>query len=437
MAKIAMGIGRWFKERNSQTLVIGYDVRLSSPQIHSILMEGLLHTGINVIDVGLVPTPLLNFSTKYYNASGGVMITASHNPPEFNGLKICSERTLYGDDLQEIYKFACGDLFTSSDGEYVKRNPLDAYLKALSNRVALSNKVHVVVDGANGANGQVVPYLLRRLGCQVSEIFCELNGNFSNRDPDPTALHATEPLVSKVIEKKADIGLAFDGDGDRVIVVNELGQTILGDQILMLLAGDAIKRGQTKKIVYEVLCSKAIPDYIEANGGQAILAPSGYAYVHNAMLSSCAQIGGEMSGHFFLLDNVFKFDDAILASMVLISLLSAKRKPLSTLIGNLPHYFRSREYRQPCPDNEKGEIVSSIQEYYQDSGHKVENIDGASISFGDTWALIRQSNTQPVLSVMFESRVSDMNMKAVRKEVFNQLAIEYKRHNLIWSEPEE
>jgi phosphomannomutase/phosphoglucomutase len=432
METIARALGTWFRQQHAHTLVIGYDARISSPELHASLCEGLLLSGLNLIDIGLVPTPVINFATDFYCASGAVMITASHNPPEFNGLKIRSQRTVYGNDLQSIYEIAIGKKFIEGQGSCTKKDPLEAYWTALSGRVSIARPLRTVVDGANGANGKVVPEILRHMGCEVMELFCDLNGDFPNRDPDPTAAGATEDLANMVVEKKADLGLAFDGDGDRVIAVDEKGKTIMGDQMLMLLAGNALKRKCATKIVYEVLCSQAVPDYVTANGGQALAAPSGYAFVHNVMLASGAQIGGEMSGHFFMLDDAFKFDDAILASATLLALLAGQAKSFSELIASLPHYFSSREYRVPCPDEVKTGVVDSLRKEYAASGYSMEELDGIRIHFTDAWALIRQSNTQPVLSLRFESRVSAEQMQKVKKNVFAKLEQEYRLRELAW-----
>ena len=430
MKQMAEGIGRWFNKNRCDRLVIGYDVRKSSPELHSILSEGLLSTGIDVIDIGFVPTPLLNFATDYYRASGGIMVTASHNPPEYNGLKIRSDRTVYGDDLHNIYTLISSSENVGKRGYYEKQNPLDVYVNALLQHASVDRLLRVVVDGGHGANGQVVPPILRRLGFEVIELFCDLNGDFPSRDPDPTALNATYPLAQKVLETKSDIGLAFDGDGDRVIAVDELGQTVLGDYLLMLLTANAIENEATKKVVYEVLCSRAVPDYIVSKGGEAFPAASGYAFVHNVMMASGAQLGGEMSGHFFLLDDIFRFDDAILATVKILSLLSTKDKSLSQLIVELPHYFSSPEYRLDCPDDVKAKVVAQMREEYLNKGFSLEEIDGVGIDFGGTWALIRQSNTQPKISLRFESKISNERMREVKSFFFEKLKEVYWEYNL-------
>jgi len=434
MKQIAQGVGKWFKNRGGDTLVVGHDVRNSSPELHLSLCEGLLSTGLNVIDIGLTPTPILNFATDYYKASGGVMITASHNLSHYNGLKIRSDRTVYDDELKNIYVLASevSKSVVIENGKYEKRNPLDIYVESLLSKAKFKRMLRVVVDGGNGANGLIVPKVLRKFGCEVVELFCEPDGNFPNRNPDPTVPHATDALAKKVVSENADLGFAFDGDGDRVILVDETGRTILGDETLMLIVENALSDNRAQKIAYEVLCTHALPDYITQLGGIPVPAKSGYAYVHNAMLDSGAKIGGEMSGHFFLLDDKFKFDDAILAAFQILSILSATNKSLSRLTSELPHYFASPEYRIKCDNTMKAEVVNSVKDYYTQAGYQIEEIDGVSIDFGNAWALVRQSNTEAKLSMRFEAKESEEYMQKIAEAVLIQVAKVYKSKGMSW-----
>jgi phosphomannomutase/phosphoglucomutase len=431
MTQIARALAAWFQGRGGRRLATAHDVRVSSPLLHRALVDGLLRSGVQVIDIGPAPTPVLNFATDFYAADGGVMVTASHNPPEYNGLKIRAGRTIYGDDLQAIYALAQAGGFIDQPGSYQAANPLEAYARAVSERARLRRPLRVVVDGGNGMNGQVAPPLLRSLGCQVDELFCAPDGAFPNRDPDPTAAGATRWLAQSVRRIGADVGLAFDGDGDRVILVDEQGETVFGDVALMLLARHLQRKHGPLKVVYEVLCSQAVADDIRANGGQAIGAPSGYAYVHNQMLASGARLGGELSGHFFILDDVFRFDDALLTAACLLEALSEAGQPLSALTAALPRYHASREYRLPCPDGVKGQVVAAAGESYAAS-HPIERLDGVRVDFGGGWALIRQSNTQPVLSLRFESKVSAAHMEAIRAQVMAHIQSLYAARGLAW-----
>jgi phosphomannomutase/phosphoglucomutase len=431
--QIGRAIATWFRQREGKKIVIGYDARLSSPGLHQALSKGLLESGIDVVDIGFVPTPVHNFATDFYAADGGVMVTASHNPPEYNGLKIRAVHTLFGDDLQEIYRIAVSGKFTSGTGMYRSENVLPAYLEAVTKDIQLPRSLKLVFDAGNGTTGPVVPALLRSLGCQVIELYCQPDGNFPHRSPDPTAPGATRDLEQEVVKQGADLGLAFDGDGDRVILVDEKGNTLMGDTALMLLARYLLQQQGPIKVVYEVLCTQAVPDDIDAHGGQAIPAPSGYALVHNTMLDAGAVLGGELSGHFFLLNDIFRFDDAILATTRLLAMLAGQSQPLSALADDLPHYFTSREYRLACPDELKGSLVAEMDKAFSGS-HTIERIDGVRVLFEDGWALIRQSNTQPVISLRFEAKTSLHNMQAIRDQVMAQLKQKYLNHNLAWDD---
>jgi len=439
---IGQAIGTFFRQRDGKSLVIGRDVRNSSPRISRSLITGLLQTGIHVTDVGMVPTPVLNFATDLYAADGGVMVTASHNPPEYNGLKIRTDRTLHGDELQEIYRLALQSLqeakapreteapldpHTVSPGERVKQaNPLPVYLERIKTHAHISPKetLRVVVDGGNGTNGLIVSQLLRELGCEVSELFCEPDGEFPNRIPDPTAAGATDDLAASVRGEGAQLGLAYDGDGDRLVLVDERGSTVLGDQIMMILARDLLRRGPAK-IVYEILCTQALADDVMAHGGEPVMTPSGYAFVHQAMSDTGAALGGELSGHLFFNHPDFRFDDAILGTIKLLNVVSHSQQHLSKLVDDLPAYHSSPELRVPCPDEAKASVVEHVRAQYE-GDFQVDALDGARVNFGDGWALVRPSNTQPVISMRFEA-LSAERLEAIQSEVHSLVEAEISR----------
>jgi phosphomannomutase/phosphoglucomutase len=260
-----------------------------------------------------------------------------------------------------------------------------------------------VVDGGNGTNGLIVSQLLRDLGCDVIEVYCTPDGNFPNRAPDPTEPGAVNDLATSVLSEKADLGVAYDGDGDRVALVDEQGNLVLGDQVLMLLARDVLIRRGPAKIVYEILCTQALADDIVAHGGTPIKTPSGYAYIHETMLDTGAALGGELSGHLFFDEPDFGFDDAILATVKLLDIVTQRRQPLSALVAELPAYYSSPELRVKCPDELKARVVETVKAEFGGK-YKIETLDGVRIHFNDGWALVRQSNTQPVISMRFEAR---------------------------------
>ena len=405
---IGQAIGVFFRERDSQCLVVGRDGRLSSARISQQLIAGLLRAGLSVIDVGMVPTPAHNFATDWYQADGGVMVTASHNPADQNGLKLRnSHRTLSEAELQEIYHLAQALPSATAagfqpNGRLEQSDVIPIYLDKLAVQASFPRRPKVVVDGGHGMNGPLVGRLLREAGCEVVELFCQVDGRFPGRDPDPTAPGALDALSAAVRQAKADVGLAYDGDGDRLAVVDEQGQWILGDYVLMLLARQVLAHGPAS-IVHEVLCSQALTDDILAHGGWPVRTACGYAFVHQAVLEHQAPLGGELSGHLFFNRRHFRFDDAILASVELLNMMAVDGEPLAARVAQLPRYYASPPMRLPCADHIKGQVVEQVKHHFG-ADWPLDEVDGVRIDFGDGWALVRASNTQPALSLRFEAR---------------------------------
>jgi phosphomannomutase/phosphoglucomutase len=420
---IALGraIGASFILRGSASLLVGRDARLSSPRISRSLVDGLVQAGIHVTDVGVVPTPVHNFATDLLKADGSVMVTASHNPAEYNGFKLRSDdRTLQGDDLRAIYRLAVAHAphETGGAGRVRLADPLPSYLDCIKSYADVWRPLKVVVDAGYGTNGPIVPALLRDLGCEVVELYCEPDGSFPNRDPDPTAPGALDALSALVQSAGADLGLAYDGDGDRLALVDEQGRPVPGDQTLMLLARDVL-HCPPGKIVYEVLCSQALADDVRAHGGEPVMVPCGYVFVHQAMRDHQAALGGEFSGHLFFDDPHFRFDDAILATIKLLNAIARRRHSLSALIADLPAYHSSPSIRLACPDEIKGRVVEQVKRHYRAS-YPVDELDGARVDFGDGWALVRASNTQPALSLRFEARSAE-RLEELQTQVIRQV----------------
>jgi len=412
--QIGRAVGAYFNKGAPLTLVVGRDVRQSSPRISRTLISGLADAGCAVIDVGLVPTPTLNFAVDHFGAAGGVMVTASHNPPPDNGLKLRGEQTLTGEALQEIYRLTQSDKLPQGKGEVITMDALIPYLIALQERVESGRALKIVVDGGNGANGPIVSAFLRQQGHTVSEVFIEADGTFPNRNPDPTAENALNVAAQEVVAQSADFGLAFDGDGDRIALIDDQGGLHYGDIILMLLARQAAQRGPVK-VAFDVSCTKALSDDIIARGGQPFQTVVGYAFVQQKMLEVGALLGGESAGHIFCLDSQFRFDDAILASVKLLNYFSEQAQPVSQLVADLPRYHTTPNYRIACPDALKTQVVAAITQHYQRT-HSVDTTDGAKIMFPRGWALIRQSNTQPALSFRVEGETAE-EMERIKKEV--------------------
>ncbi len=430
---VGQATGLFFKQRGGATLVVGRDVRSSSPRISRALIKGLQLTGLKIVDLGQVPTPVHNFATDFYQADGGVMVTASHNPPEHNGLKLRNrDRTLYADEIQEIYRLATAETgdtpaMETGAGQVEQVDILPAYLERLKAQAHFqaAEPLKIVVDGGSGTNGLIMAGLLRELDCQVIELYCQPDGNFPHRSPDPTASGALTDLSARVQAEKAALGLAYDGDGDRLALVDEQGQRVLGDQIMMILARDVLKNGPAK-IVYEILCTQALADDVVAHGGEPIMTPSGYAFVHEAMQSTGAALGGELSGHLFCREPDFRFDDALLATVKLLNVIAPSQQPLSVRVAGLPAYHSSPELRLPCPDTAKAQVVEFAKAQFA-GDYKVDTLDGARIHFEDGWALVRQSNTQPVISMRFEARSAEL-LAVIQSQVQPLVEAEIKRY---------
>jgi len=404
MRLIGQGAGTFLADQGVTQAVVGRDARISSPALSAALVEGLLAVGIHLIDIGICPTPLLNWATDHYNAGAGLMVTASHNPAQYNGLKIRTDHSLGGEELVHIYRLIQARRFRHGQGTLVHRDPTNDYLAAIADAVHIERPLRVVVDAGNGVAGEVALRLIERLGCQAVPLFCEPDGRFPNRIPDPTAPGALAALSAQVVAARADAGLAYDGDGDRLAMVDEQGQTVFGDQLLALLARQALRAHPGGRVVYELSCTQALAETVAALGGTAIPCPVGYAFVHQAMRQHGAILGGEAAGHLFFDRPGFAFDDAMLATAKMLSLLASDQRPFSALLADLPRYHLSPEYRFRCPDDRKGVVVEAVRAHFAAQGLPIERMDGARIDFGSGWALFRCSNTQPAVTLRCEAK---------------------------------
>ncbi|MBN1582835.1 MAG: phosphomannomutase/phosphoglucomutase [Anaerolineae bacterium] len=429
MNTIGKAAGTLFAELGITNVVVGRDYRTSSAALGSALIDGLLFAGMDVVDIGACHTPLLNFATDHYRVGAGLMVTASHNPASYNGLKIRTDHSLRGDELEHIYRVAVSGAFRQGEvGTLTHADPVDDYLEAIRASVEMGRTLRVVVDAGNGAAGPFAPRLVEALGCQPIPLYCEPDGRFPNRVPDPKASGALDALASRVVAENADAGLAYDGDGDRLVMVDNAGQAVYGDQLLALLAQEMLSqrgrdvgapsplqwsslpgegRGEGNnilKVVYELSCTQAVPEIVEALGGKAIPCPVGYVFVHEAMQSTGAVMGGESAGHLFFAEPGFQFDDAMLATAKMLSLLSRVDRALSQLVGQLPQYHLSPAYRFHCPDDKKAHIVGDVKTQFCAQGYQTEDMDGVKVYFDDGWGLFRSSNTQPAVTLCCEAR---------------------------------
>ena len=424
---VARAVGRAFAqmmaERGKRRIAVGRDVRLSSPRIRAAVVEGLRDQGASVVDVGQVPTPALYFAVLHLKADAGVMITGSHNPIEYNGIKV-SEGTssLHGPEIQEIARRGATAGVLEKRGTVEEVSIDEPYMADLSGRIRLAKPLKVVCDPGNGAASILGPRFLRAIGCDVDAIFAEPDGRFPNHLPDPTVPELMKPLCDRVRATKADVGIGFDGDADRVGAVDENGRMIFGDELLGLFAADVLAKKPGSTVVFEVKCSQGLVDWVKQKGGNPIMWKAGHSLIKAKMRETQAPLGGEMSGHMFFADEFYGYDDALYGAGRLLRILASAGRPLSALVHELPQsqYVSTPELRLDCADAAKFAIVDSVREHYR-SRYDVLDVDGARVQFGDGWGLIRASNTQPVLVVRFEAK-SRERLHEIARDVFDTLS---------------
>lgn len=429
VTKIGKAIGTFMKRNGGKTLVLGRDVRASSVEFRDILSDALNSTGCDIIDIGMVPTPVTYFALHHLNADGGVMITGSHNPPEFNGFKISQgHHSLYGEKVQELKKLIETNDFETGIGSTRQQAVLEDYMDKICTILKISRNVKVVVDGGNGCFGIVGPDLLRKLGQSPIELFSEPDGTFPNHHPDPTVPKYLTSLIEKVRSENAELGIGFDGDADRIGLVDEKGNVLWGDQLLIIFARDILSRNPGATIVGEVKCSQNLYQDIEKRGGVAVMAAAGHSLIKNKMRETGALLAGEMSGHICFADNYYGYDDAIFAACRILQIVAQSGQKVSEMLADLPETASTPEIRIDCPDEKKFEIVRELTEFFRKQ-YEVIDIDGVRINFSDGWALIRASNTQPVLVLRFEA-VTEERLKElvaiVKKQMDNyQPAVQF------------
>ena len=400
---IGKSIGTYIYRNGGKTLTVGYDMRASSTPFRDSLIRGINSTGCDVIDIGMVPTPVAYFSLHHLKPDGGVMITGSHNPSEFNGFKISNGlHSLYGESIQELRRLIDSNDFELGSGKLSKENVLEEYIQDIFDRVKVSRSVKVVVDGGNGCFGIVGPKLLKRIGANIIELYCEPDGNFPNHHPDPTVEKNMLDLSKKVKEERAELGIGFDGDADRIGIVDEKGEILWGDQLLMIFARDILKHNPGATIVGEVKCSQNLFKDIEGHGGIAVMSAAGHSLIKNKMQETNSLLAGEMSGHICFADDYYGFDDAIYAACRILQIVASSKIKVSEMLLDVPKTEATPEIRVDCPDNRKFEIVRELTESFRKK-YDVIDIDGVRVNFGEGWALIRASNTQPVIVFRFEA----------------------------------
>jgi phosphomannomutase/phosphoglucomutase len=403
--ELARGIGTFMQAEGARRISIGRDARESSPVFRDILIEGLTESGCDVLDAGMIPTPLLYYTLFTEEVQGGVMITGSHNPADNNGFKIClGKTTIFGDQIFRIRGIVESGRFTKGNGSVDQTDVIPGYSDYVANNVRLgTRKLKAVVDSGNGMGGLVAVPLYKRLVCEVVDLFTEPDSRFPNHHPDPTVVENMRFAVRAVDDQRADLAIAFDGDGDRIGVVDEKGQIIWGDQLMVIYARSILKDLPGATFIAEVKCSQSLFDEIRRKGGNPIMWKVGHSPIKAKMKETGAAMAGEMSGHQFFADRYFGYDDAIYAGARLLEILSNTDNSLSSLLEGLPKTVSTPEIRVECPDDKKFGVVAALTALFKQT-HKVIDIDGARIVFEHGWGLVRASNTQPVLVLRFEAR---------------------------------
>ena len=426
---IGMAYGTMVRRMGLETVTCGRDGRTHSERLQGYLMNGMQKTGLKVIDIGQCPTPLLYFSIFHLDTHGGIQVTGSHNPPEFNGFKICiGKETIYGDRIQEIRRIIENGVFEHGNGTIEKVDIMEPYFKYMKDNIKISSPIKVVVDAGNGVAGPVAPRVLKDQGVEVVELFCDVDGTFPNHHPDPTIPENLKTLQEAVLEHGADCGVAFDGDGDRLGVVDEKGGILFGDQLLMIFARDLLKDNPGAAIIGEVKCSQVMYDDIASHGGRPIMWKTGHSLIKKKMKEENALLAGEMSGHIFFADRYFGFDDGVYAALRFCEILSKSSIPASRLLEDVPKTYSTPEIRVECPEEIKFKLVRRLVQYFkEETEYEVIDVDGARVIFPDGWGLIRASNTQPVLVLRFEatSKQSLKKIQALMEEVLARFKDEF------------
>ena len=413
---LGRAIGTYAAGHKIKIMTVGRDCRLSSDDYHNFLIKGLHSSGIETIDIGLCATPILYFSIRHLNTGGGIMVTGSHNPPEFNGFKICiGNDTIYGQQIQELRKIMESGKYVVGSASSLDQDITTAYQNYLFDNVKITSKLRIAVDAGNGVGGFFALPLLQRYGCEVIPLYCEPDGNFPNHFPDPTVEENLTELIKTVAREKADLGIAFDGDADRLGVVTDKGEIIWGDKLLLLFARYILKENPGAAIIGEVKCSQVLYDDIKKHSGRPIMWKAGHSLIKAKMKEEKALLGGEMSGHLFFADRYFGYDDAIYAALRLLEIISQTGEKMSDLLSDVPQTFITPEIRIDCADEMKATIVNKIKKHYQNNPGLIE-IDGVRIPFEDGWALVRSSNTQPVIVLRFEASSAN-SLGRMRQEV--------------------
>ena len=404
---LGLGLGTMIRRKGGTSIVVGRDCRESSTRFRDALAKGLTTTGLDVYDVGVVPTPLTYFAANTLPVDGLAMITGSHNPKEFNGFKIgAGKTTFHGPEIKELRRLIEARDFASSNkpGKVTPFDIITPYNHFIRQTVKVGRKgMKIVIDAGNGTGGAIAVPLFESMGFDVVPLYCEMDADFPNHHPDPTVVENLQDLIKKVKEVKAEVGIAYDGDSDRIGVIDDQGNVLWGDQLMVLFSRYVLKDAPGAAIIGEVKCSYTMYDDIAKHGGKPVMWKAGHSLIKSKMKEEHAELAGEMSGHIFFKHRYFGFDDAVYASARLLEILTHEKQAMSQLLSDVPKTFASPELRFDTTEEKKFSMVKRATELLRDAGHKVVDVDGVRVTFPDGWGLIRASNTQPILVLRYEA----------------------------------
>ncbi|MDP2671929.1 MAG: phosphomannomutase/phosphoglucomutase [Candidatus Daviesbacteria bacterium] len=432
MYYIGRGFGTYLRKRNIDEAVVGHDARATSESFHQAVIKGLTECGINVINTGIVTTPLSYWSQHFLKIKGLITVTASHNPAGWNGVKLGSDLsyTLLADELQEVYDIIAKENFINGQGTIKKEDIAEDYKKDLLSKVEIKKKFKILVNTGNGTAGLFVPDILKGAGCEVIEHFTNVDPTYPNYTPNPDGTAMMEDTAKQTVENKCDLGFAFDGDGDRLGLVDEKGNIIWPDRYMILLSRLVLSKRPGAKIIFDVKVSEALPEDIKAHGGQPIMWKTGHSHIKAKMHEEGAALAGEMSGHIFFSDGYYGFDDSMIAALKLLEYLSTQGKPLSEIIDDTPYYISTPTIQVPTTDEDKYDIVEELTAEFKAEGYRVIDINGARVYTDKGWGLVRASSNTPTLVLRFEAKDEEeleklKNMMREKLERFEKVSKEW------------
>ena len=392
------------REQNQNTVVIGRDGRLSSPDLAQALSNGLRAGGCDVIDIGMVPTPVLYYATHKLETGTGIMVTGSHNPPNYNGLKmLIAGNTIYGDGIKSFYHRIVENNMVKGEGSYEQQDVVPSYIETIVSDIQLARPLNIAVDCGNGVAGVIAPDLFSRLGCELTELYCDVDGTFPNHHPDPSKPENLEDIKKVITENKLDLGLAFDGDGDRVGIIDDKLNIIWADRQMMLYAADVLQRKPGAKIIFDIKSSTNLANVIKQLGGEPIMWKTGHSFIKAKMKETGAELAGEMSGHIFFKERWFGFDDGLYSAARMLEILSKRNQSSSEVFAELPDSYNTPELQIQFEEGEHYKFMERFKQQAVFENADIMTIDGMRVNYPDGWGLVRPSNTTPSLVLRFEA----------------------------------